>query len=363
MNRQKDNYCVILAGGKGRRLWPCSRDRRPKQFVDFFGYGRTQLQLTYDRFLKIIPRENIIVATTKEYVALVREQLPDVAEENLIVEPVNRNTAPSVAWANLHILSRNAGARVIVAPSDQLIIDEDMFTANVSAGLEFVAEHDVSLTMGVEPTRPEPGYGYIQTGDATEKAGIFKVQSFTEKPEREFARMFVDSGEFLWNTGLFLFNSRHLHHIFLDIFMEDRKQAGRKFLDLSIEEAIEFTKENYPSSPNMSLDHAVLEKQADVCVMKCGFGWADLGSWHAVYECMSTGGDSNVAIDSDVIMEECSDNVIKLPKGKLGVINGLDGYIVVDTDDVLLICKKGDSSSLVRKCVNEAQIKFGDKYI
>ncbi len=355
---------MILAGGKGRRLWPYSRGKQPKQFIDIFGTGRTQLQATYDRFAAILPRENIFVCTTTDYLHLVKEQLPDLADGRIIVEPVNRNTAPSVSWANLHIYKECERARVIVVPSDQLIINEEKFAENVLTGLDFVASHDVSLTMGVAPTRPEPGYGYVQVGDGTEVDGVYRVQSFTEKPEREFARMFVESGEFLWNTGIFLFSTRHLYHLFIDVFDTDQRDLNKVYPNYTVDDAIAYTKEFYPSAPNLSIDYAVLERREENCrVMRCDFGWADLGSWHAMYESISKGDGDNVVVDSGVILDECHNNIIKLPKGKLGVIDGLDGYIVVDSDYVLLICRKEDSSARVRKFINEARIKYGEEFM
>ncbi len=360
---QSNNYCVILAGGKGQRLWPDSNAGCPKQFLDFFGTGRTLLQQTYDRFLRMMAPENIFLCTTKEYLSMVRQQLPDVPDANIVVEPVNRNTAPAVAWANLLIRKRNADARVVVSPSDQMVMNEDLFVDNITVGMDFVASNDVALVMGVKPTRPEPSYGYIQMGEASQTENVWRVQSFSEKPDRDFARMFVDSGEFLWNTGLFLFSTQRLYNLFIEVFSEDPNAFRREHPNYTIDDAIEFTKKNYASGPNISIDYAVLEKSEKVCVMTCTFGWADIGSWHSVYETLSKGEGDNVVIDSEVITDNCRNNVIKLPKGKLAVLNGLDGYIVVDRGDVLLVCKKGDSSALVRKFINEVRMKYGDKYL
>ena len=363
MELNNKNYCVILAGGKGRRLWPCSREERPKQFVDFFGTGRTQLQQTFDRFSKILPKENIIVCTNKEYAPLVRQQLPDLHEENLMVEPVNRGTAPSVAWADMRVCRRNREANVVVTPSDQFVLNEAAFEQNMREALAFVTDHDTLLTMGVVPTRPEPGYGYIQKGDATDTPEVFRVKSFTEKPEREFAQLFIDSGEFLWNTGVILSNARHLYECFRELFPDVLKRFDNRFNEFTIEQEMAFVNENYPAYPNLSIDQGVLERCNDVSVMHCDFGWADLGTWHAIYECKSKGEGDNVVIDSSVMIEDSHNNVIKLPKGRLAVINGLDGYIVAEEGNVLLICKKGDSSALVRKYVNEAQMNYGDEYV
>lgn len=362
MEMNNNNYCVILAGGKGKRLWPFSKENKPKQFIDFFGVGATQLQLTYKRFLKIVPKENIFVCTNKNYEDFVREQLPDLSDNRLLVEPVQRNTAPSVAWAHARIRKINSEARVVVTPSDQLVLNEEAFVNDIIRGLEFVASHDVVLAMGVKPTRPEPGYGYIQLGEATEIEGVYSVQSFTEKPEREFAQMFLESGEFYWNTGLFLANIGHLNKRMDIMLPEVLRNLEKEKKDYSIEDELAFIQENYPSYPNLSIDYGVMDHKEDVCVMICDFGWADLGTWHSIYECGQVRGQDNVVVDSNVILEHCHGNVIKLPKGKLGIINGLEGFIVAEKDNVLLICPKEDSSALVRKYVNEVQIRWGEEF-
>ena len=359
------NYCIILAGGKGRRLWPSSRDNHPKQFIDFFGLGRTQLQATFDRFAKIMPKENIFITTNAEYASLVKEQLPQICEENIVVEPVSRNTAPSVAWGMLKIASKDNDARVIVSPSDLFVLNEQAFADNVNEALELVGQHNVYITMGVKPTRPEPGYGYIQLGDPTPTKGVYHVRSFTEKPERDFAKVFVDSGEFYWNTGIFLSNINTFIKSCEKLFVEITSLIKDKLRpeEVTIPNLLAFLEKYYSSFPNLSIDYGVLERLDNVCVMKCYFGWADLGTWHSIYECLRRDDTDNVVIDSTVIMENSKNNVVKLPKDKLAVINGLEGFIVAEHDNVLLICKKGDTSGLMRKYVNEVQMKFGDKYI
>lgn len=376
MEPNNQNYCVILAGGKGRRLWPCSREKCPKQFVDFFGVGRTQLQQTFDRFTRILPKENIFVCTNREYAPIVREQLADLHEENLMAEPVNRGTAPSVAWANMRICRRNPQGNVVITPSDQFVLNEDAFYRNMEEALMFVSCHDMLLALGVTPTRPEPGYGYIQKGEeiprseasevigmADAKPNVFQVQSFAEKPERQFAQMFMDSGEFLWNTGVILSNANYLRDCFRQLFPDVPYRFEGNLTDYTIEQEMAFVNEHYPAYPNLSIDQGVLEHCENVCVMRCDFGWADLGTWHAIYECKSKGEGDNVVVDSEVMLEDSHNNVIKLPKGRLGVINGLDGYIVAEEGNVLLICKKGDSSALVRKYVNEVKMKYGEEYV
>ena len=363
MEISNQNYCVILAGGKGRRLWPCSRHDMPKQFLDFLGTGRSQLQQTFDRFARVLPTENIMVCTTGQYEPIVREQLPELPMQNLMIEPVNRNTAPSVAWASMRIMHQNPKANLIISPSDQIVQNEASFTRSLETGVSYVSENDVLLAMGIKPTRPEPGYGYIQIGDLSCKPDVYRVKSFTEKPEREFAKMFMESGEFYWNTGIFIANARYLTESFKKIFPEVLRRLYTEKPNYSYEEELEYVANRYSLYPNLSIDYAILEHSKHVYVMTCDFGWADLGTWHSVYEYMSKGEGDNVIVNSNVMIEDSSNNVIKLPKDKLAVINGLDGYIVADEGNVLLICKKGDSSALVRKYISEVYIKYGEKYV
>lgn len=360
---ENNDFCVILAGGRGRRLWPASRNEHPKQFMDFFGTGKTMLQTTFNRFANILPKENIYICTCKEYLELVKEQLPEVPEINIMLEPIHRNTAPSVAWAAMRILQRNSDANIIISPSDQLVLDEGAFNHSMSVGVSYVSENDVLLAMGVKPTRPEPGYGYIQIGDLSCKPEVFKVKSFTEKPERDFAKMFMESGEFYWNTGIFISNARFLLEAFEKIFPEVLRSLRYNHPGYTLDEELEYVEQNYPRYPNLSLDYAILEQSDNVYVMKCNFGWADMGTWHAIYEAISKVEDDNVILDSHVEMEDCRNNIIMLPKDRLGVFSGLDGYIVVEQDNVLMICKKGDSSALVRKYASEVQIKYGNEFV
>ena len=362
VTNNRNYYCVILAGGKGKRLWPCSRENKPKQFIDFFGSGRTQLQQTYDRFVGIVPKENIFVSTNVVYAGLVREQLPDIADDHILAEPIYRNTAPSLSWANHRIENMNPQACIIATPSDQIVVNEEAFRDNVLEGLQFVENHDRLLTMGVKPSRPEPGYGYIQMGDPVEH-DVYKVQSFTEKPEREFAKMFMESGEVYWKTGLFLANCRYLRECFTKFLPPVLRSFDAAEGLSGVEAETRYMMENFPSYPNLSADEAILERSENVYMMKCDFGWADLGTWHSIYEAMQKNDGDNVIVDSEVMLDDARNNVIKLPKGKIAVINGLEGFIVAEEDNVLLICKKEDSSALVRKFVNEIQMRKGEKYV
>lgn len=363
MDIQNNNYCVILAGGRGRRLWPCSRSKHPKQFLDFFSTGRTLLQATFDRLSKMIPVDHIYVSTNHEYAHYVLEQLPELPRENVLSEPIHRNTAPSVAWATYRIWRRNQQANMIVVPSDQAVFKEDLFLKDIEEALNMVHESDFVMALGIKPTRPEPGYGYLQLGDPVNSGVVYRVKSFTEKPDREFARVFMDSGEFLWNTGIYISSVRHMrdcmHRIFPNV-MADTEQLSTA---IELEQELLFIEEHFPAYPNVSLDFGLMQHHEDVCVMKGDFGWADLGMWHSTYESLRKSDDDNVVIDSKVILEEAKGNIIKLPKGCLGIINGLEGYIVALEGNVLMVCKKGDSSALIRKYVNEVQLKYGDEYI
>lgn len=347
-------YCLILAGGKGRRLWPESLVSLPKQFIDFFGTGRTQIQQTYDRFRSFLPADHILISTSERYVDLVRQQLPDVPETNILAEPIWRNTAPSIAWGAFRAAGFNSSATLVVAPSDHLVFNIEKFADAVVRASQFVANHDALLTMGVQPTRPEPGYGYIQKN---EPAGddIYYVRSFTEKPDREFAKVFMESGEFCWNTGIFVSGVRYLIDCFRNLLpsvLGDIEPGS-----MTIEEENRYMSENFPVYPNMSMEQGVLEKASCVTVMKCEFGWADLGTWHGIYEVEHKVEGDNVVLDSDVILDDAHGNIIKIPKGHLAVINGLNGYIVVEKGDTLLICPREDSSALIRKYSAEVEIR------
>lgn len=364
MNGNKNNYCVILAGGRGKRLWPCSRENTPKQFLDFFSTGRTLLQQTYDRVSGFISPENIFVSTNHIYTDKVMEQLPELKKENILSEPVWRGTAPSLSWATYRIGHLCPDARIVVVPSDQAVFKEEAFRDNVLTGLDFVGENNCFLTMGVKPTRPEPGYGYIQIGEPAGSEDVFKVKSFTEKPDREFAEVFMKSGEFYWNTGLFLSNVRYLVECLKEVFPVGaellKSNIGQEY---SIEKELEVVRNHFPSCPNLSIDYGILDKNDNVYVMLCDFGWADLGMWHSIYESMSKGEGDNVVISSRVIMDNSKGNIVKLPDDHLGIINGLEGYIVAEKGNVLLICKKEDSSALIRKYINDVQVKYGDEFI
>ena len=359
----QNNFCIILAGGKGKRLWPSSRKDKPKQFIDFFGTGRSLLQSTFDRMATVVPQDHIYICTCAEYVHLVKEQLPELNDRCLMVEPVSRNTAGSVAWAMLNIQKINMTANIVIVPSDQTIMGDGAFQKNILEGLDLVEQQHIALIMGIRPSRPEPGYGYIQMGNNHDRENVFAIQSFVEKPEREFARMFMESGEFLWNTGIILCGATYLRECLRKLFFELFAPGLCENHEYTIDQVIGFIERNYASLPNVAIDQGVLQQSDEVYVMRGNFGWADIGTWHALYEYSQTTPDDNILLQSEVVMENCRNNIVCLPKGHIGVINGLEGYIVAEQGDVLLICPKEDSSALIRKYINEVGIKYGEKYM
>lgn len=362
MNTQLNhNYCVIMSGGIGSRFWPFSRKTLPKQFLDFFGTGRSLLQQTFDRFRKVIPVENILIVTNENYAQLTLEQLPELKPEQILLEPARRNTAPCIAWASYHIRALDPQANVVVAPSDHLILKEEEFLTAIRRGLEFVAQDDKLLTLGIKPNRPETGYGYIQIAEQTGD-NFYKVKTFTEKPELELAKVFVESGEFYWNSGLFMWNVTSILRAGERLLPElmVKLKPGEGIYGTPAEKA--FIEENFPACPNVSIDFGVMEKADNVYVSLGDFGWSDLGTWSSLYDLSPKDMERNVALRGESLFYNSHENIVALPEGKLAVIDGLEGYLIAESDNVLLICKK-DEEHAIRKYVNDVQIKAGDEYV
>ena len=357
----QDNYCVIMGGGIGSRFWPFSRKTLPKQFLDFFGTGRSLLQQTFDRFQKVIPTENIFIVTNAMYADLVKEQLPEVSENQILLEPARRNTAPCIAWASYHIRALNPNANIVVAPSDHLILKEDEFLAAIEKGLDFVSRSEKLLTLGIKPNRPETGYGYIQI-DEPAGGNFYKVKTFTEKPELELAKVFVESGEFYWNSGLFMWNVNTIIKASEDLLPElaSKLAPGKDIYATDKEKA--FIEENFPACPNVSIDFGIMEKADNVYVSLGDFGWSDLGTWGSLYDLSERDPEGNVTLKCHSLIYNSKDNMVVLPKGKLAVIDGLEGFLIAESDNVLLICRK-DEEHAIRKFVNDAQMQLGDDFI
>ena len=361
MITNKDNFCVIMGGGIGSRFWPFSRKTLPKQFLDFFGTGRSLLQQTFDRFKQVIPTENILVVTNDLYADLVKEQLPELNSEQILLEPTRRNTAPCIAWAAYHIRALNPNANIVVAPSDHLILKESEFLSAIEKGLAFVAKSDKLLTLGIKPNRPETGYGYIQVAEHIDSS-FYKVKTFTEKPELELAKVFIESGEFYWNAGLFMWNVNSIIKAGELLLPElATKLAAGKDVYGTPEEK-KFIDENFPACPNVSIDFGIMEKADNVYVSLGDFGWSDLGTWGSLYDLSQKDESENVTLKCRSLLYNSKNNIVVLPQNKLAVIDGLEGYLIAESDNVLLICKKDEEHS-IRKYVNDAQIKLGEDYI
>lgn len=350
-----------MCGGVGSRFWPYSRTSLPKQFLDFFGTGRSLLQMTYDRILPIVDQRNILVVTNADYADVVREQLPDLSPEHILLEPCRRNTAPCIAWAGSHILARDPEASMIVTPSDHLITNEAVFEQSIRRGFEFVEKNDALLTLGIKPTRPETGYGYIQIGKEVEP-GILKVKTFTEKPDLELAKVFVDSGEFFWNAGIFLWSVKSIAEAFRTLAPDMAREFDKGIEVFATDREMEFINEHFPACPNISVDFAIMEKASNVYVECVDFGWSDLGTWGALYDNSPKNSEGNVTQNCNVITYGSTGNIFAVRDEKLVVVSGLDNYIIADAGDVLLVCPRSQEQE-IRQIVNDVRDRFDEKYI
>lgn len=361
----QDLYCVIMAGGAGTRFWPVSRASYPKQFIDILGVGKSLLQLTFERFTKIVPSQNVLIVTSAEYRDLTLKQLSQINSSQILLEPARRNTAPCIAYACFRILQINPNAKIVVAPSDHLILNDELFINTIQNGFNFVSNNDYLLTLGIQPTRPDTGYGYIQFDkpiDFNNIQDLCKVKAFTEKPNLDLAKFFVASKEFYWNSGLFLWSlksilaafKRHLPDVY-NLF----NSKSELFNTADEEDAIQ---QIYPVCENISIDYGIMEKADNVAVLGSHFGWSDLGTWTSLYENQPKDQEQNVSDSENILLYNTTKTIVYAPKEKLVVVQGLDNYIVVDTPDALLICNKDEEQS-VKVIVNNIKTKTGDKFI
>lgn len=355
-----------MAGGIGSRFWPYSRAKAPKQFLDVLGTGRTLLQLTYDRFVKIIPKENILIVSNEDYAEIILEQLPDIESDQVLLEPMRRNTAPCIAYANHRIKSINPKANIVVAPSDHIILKEKEFTEIVESGLSFVETNEALLTLGIQPHRPETGYGYIQiAGDKDNiklNESFRKVKTFTEKPNHELARKFLESGDFFWNSGMFFWSLSSINKAF-EQFLPDINNLFEEGAQLyKTEKEKEFITGTYSKCKNISIDYGIMEKANNVHVLCADIGWSDLGTWGSLYDISDKDENNNFSKGGKSFLYDTKDCLITIPNNKLAVIQGVEDVIIVDSQDVLLICKK-DQEQNIKQYVNDVKLSAGDKYI
>ena len=356
-----NRYCVIMCGGVGSRFWPFSKAAMPKQFIDFFGTGRSLLQTAFDRMQGIVPTENIILLTNELYEPLIKEQLPQVNQHQILLEPARRNTAPCIAWAANHIKAINPNAKMMVAPSDHLIINVERFRESVIKAFDFIENRDALVTMGIKPSRPETGYGYIQVGDHVE--GDFSaVKTFTEKPNEDLARVFLESGEFFWNSGMFFWSADSILKALTTYAPEVNAvfEQGQEYFGTQQER--EFINANFAACPSISIDFAVMEKAPNVYVETVDFGWNDLGTWRSLYDHSPKNKDGNVTQNCKALMYNSHNNIVAIKGDKIIVASGLEGYIVADVDDALLIVPLEEGQK-IKQYVNDLKSKFGDKYL
>lgn len=358
---KSNNYCVIMAGGIGSRFWPMSTQKYPKQFQDILGTGRTMIQQTYDRIRKIVPSENIYVITNKEYVSLTEQQLPEVHSENIVGEPMMKNTAACNIYMAKKIAAKNSEANVIVLPADHLILKENIFLKKAELAFNLAEKNDYLITLGINPTRPDTGYGYIQFVDKKDSE-YFKVKTFTEKPDLEIAKTFLESGDFLWNAGIFIWNVQSIISAF-ESFLPEMTQNFDS-CEYNSDEEVQCIDLIYPKVNKISIDNGILEKAKNVYVIPADLGWSDLGTWNSIYENSEKDEDQNAAKSKHILSYNSKGNLIKLKnQNKAVVIDGLENYIIVDTDKALLICPRENDQHLKEYIQDLRAVKNGEKYL
>lgn len=366
MEKNKNYYAIIMAGGIGTRFWPYSRSSRPKQFIDILGTGKSLLQLTYERFLQHFEKDNIYVVANQTYTDLIREQLSGISDACILGEPSAKNTAVCIAYATAKIQRINTHAVCVVAPSDHLILDENNFHENVKRGLEYAQKHDALITLGIRPSRPDTGYGYIQYIDeAQQEENIFKVKTFTEKPTLELAQTFIDSGDFLWNAGIFIWSCSAIKNAFKEHMPEMYtlvfKEAAKSFFTPSEAKTIQTI---YEQCKSVSIDYGVMEKASNVYVIPADFVWSDLGTWTSLYENSEKDEHRNVIQGKQIMTYQVTNSIIasnNTANNRLVVVKNVDNLIIVDTKDVLLVCDKSKEQE-VKQIVTDINIKFDEKF-
>lgn len=357
----KHNYAVIMAGGVGSRFWPLSRRKYPKQFLDIFGTNQSLFQSTFERFKKVCPEENIIVVTNEDYRPIVKEQIPGIRDEQILGEPLARNTAPCIAYASHKINKRDSEAVMVVAPSDHLIKDEDRFSQHIFNCLQFAQKEDILITLGIKPTRPDTGYGYIQMIEEQQKNLFYKVKTFTEKPNPELAQYFIDSGEFLWNTGIFIWSVQSILSSFQKHLPElnDSFNNGENRLNTSREK--DFIEETYSTLPMISIDYGVMEKASNVFVLPADFQWSDIGTWNALFEFLQRDENENAFKGKQIFSRKTKNCLVNVNNDKLVALNHVNNLIIVEADNILLVADKRQEQD-IRQVVNEIRARYGERY-
>lgn len=358
----KNHYVAIMAGGIGSRFWPMSRSNFPKQFLDILNTGKTLIQSTYHRFVQFIPPENIFVVTADAYFDIVKKQLPELKPENILCEPSRKNTAPCVAYISYKLRELNPEANLICAPADHLIADDKTFMEVCKEALHFTSHIKALLTLGIKPTHPNTGYGYIQFEPLAVSENIYKVKTFTEKPDKELAKTFVSSGEFLWNAGIFVWEVKNIIKAFEKFLPEMHEVFDAEKHHFNTKKEAAAIERIYPQCTNISIDYGIMEKAENVYVIPASFGWSDLGTWTSAYDNIEKDYFGNAVAGNNVMVIDATHNMIHADNKKLLVLQGLDDFVIVDTPDVLLICKK-EKEQEIKEYVAEIKRNKGDKYL
>ena len=357
--KNSNYYAVIMAGGVGSRFWPLSTQEFPKQFHDMLGKGQSLIQRTFERINSLIPSENMFIATNKTYEHLVLEQLKKTSKEQLLLEPVMRNTAPCILYAALKIFHQNPDGIMLIAPSDHWIEKEEEFLRNIQTAFAACSENDILMTLGIQPDAPHTGYGYIQfESDASE---IKRVRNFTEKPDIETAQQFLSTGDYLWNAGIFVWSVQSILKAFRELLPEMYELFDEEN-QLNTEKEVLFMEENYPKAANISIDFGIMEKASNVHVLPVDFGWSDLGTWGSLYHKLDKDGNMNATVNSKNIFRDAHGNMVRTQLGKRVVIQGLRDFIVVEKDDVLLICPRKDEQE-IKQIVTDVKENFGPDFV
>ncbi|MDA0193809.1 MAG: mannose-1-phosphate guanylyltransferase [Bacteroidetes bacterium] len=353
-------HLVIMAGGIGSRFWPYSRNSLPKQFLDVLDTGKTLLQLTYDRFKNLASEENIYIVSNQQYKQIILDQLPGISADQILSEPVRRNTAPCVAYASYKIRKKDPNAVIVVSPADHAIFGEIEYLNCIRDAVKYASSEDILITLGIKPTKPETGYGYIQYIKQKDK-GLKKVKTFTEKPQIDLAKTFIDSGDFVWNAGIFIWSVKSITSAFEQYLPEVAELFDDCTDSYSTDNEQTAIDRAYSQIKNISIDYGIMEKATNVHVILGEFGWSDIGSWSSLYE-IKDKDDSDNVVGGNALLFNCSKNIIHGKSDKVIVMQDLEGYLVADFDDVLLICKK-DEEAKFREFVSEVKSKKGDKYL
>jgi len=358
----KNHYVAIMAGGIGSRFWPMSRTNYPKQFLDILNTGSTLIQSTFNRFARFIPKENIYVVTSEHYKAIVQEQLTEIDAANILCEPSRKNTAPCIAYISYKLAQLNPEANLICAPADHIITDDESFENICLSALAFTSNIKALLTLGIKPTNPNTGYGYIQFEQMAVSNNVYKVKTFTEKPDRDLAKTFVASGDFLWNAGIFVWQIKNIVKAFETLLPELHEMFDAEKENFNTEKETEAIERIYPQCVNVSIDYGIMEKADNVYVIPSSFGWSDLGTWASAYENLEKDYLDNAVAGNNVMIIDATKNMVHADNKKLVLLQGLEDFIVVDTKDVLLICKK-DKEQEIKEYVAEVKRNKGEKFI